>query len=179
MFNRNQLAHLVIWPNAKTAVVSLIDPDGEAVSEMSVREPIKGSELAKKMADGFAIHTKRCSVVSVSGDIVVRTRIPFDTAVVTERPVISFEDRMARLERRERRRELKAEADAIENEKLRAIVEAQKKTLKENEAVVEEVEQTTEPTPEAAPAAPEAPPAATEAAPAAPKVTDEGVASEK
>lgn len=138
MFNRNQLVHLVIWPNAKDARYNVVDPDGVVVSVVKVNEAVKGAEISKVMPEHFQLVPHGCTVLSMSGDLVVKTKAPFDTAIVTERAVVTAEERLQRLERRERQREKIATLWQQERAELMA-------RLKDAEAVVEE------PAPEPAP----------------------------
>lgn len=138
MIGRNKLTHAVVWPNAKNANVALVDSDGTVVGEVSVKYPLMGSELAKRVPEGYTVQPTGCNIVSMSGRLVVGTRGVFDTAVVTERPEITFEERLARMERREANRE-KALARARERA---ARLEAK---LAERDAVVEQDQQQPEP----------------------------------
>lgn len=131
MFDRNKLVHLVIWPQGKKSAYTLTDGHGEVAAQVEVDEPIKGSDLARMIPDGFYVIVKDCTVLTMSGKLVVATKAPFDTAVVTERAVVTAEDRLLRLERRERRREERAAAAEAENKELL-------RRLKEAEAVLEE-----------------------------------------
>lgn len=105
MLTRNQLTYAVIWPSGPDAALQLVTDDGEVYGEMSVTEPLKGSELAKLMPDGMAIVADQCSLITTSGKILVQTKTPFDTVVVTERAELTFEDRIAAMEVRERWRD--------------------------------------------------------------------------
>jgi crotonobetainyl-CoA:carnitine CoA-transferase CaiB-like acyl-CoA transferase len=138
MIARNQLTHAVVWPNAKNANVALVDCEGTVLGEVPVSYPLMGSELAKRVPDGYSVQPTGCNIVSMSGRLMVQTCGVFDTAVVTERPEVTFEERLARMERREANRE---KALAYEREKI-ARLEAE---LAERDTVVEPVEEPAEP----------------------------------
>lgn len=137
MFDRNQLVHAVVWPNGRKASLSLIDTNGGIQSTFTVREPLRGSDLAKMVPDGYRVHCDDCHIVTMSGDVVVGTRAAFDTAVVTERAELTFEERMQRLERREARREKKQRQQEKyfreQNAELERQLEEQRKQLQEQQ----------------------------------------------
>lgn len=139
MFDRNQLVHLVLWPNASGAGYRLVDDQGEVIAQVKVTEPVTGAQLAKLVPKGLFIDPTGCTVVTLSGDIRVRTQGQFDTAVVTERSKPSLEERFALLERRERKREQREAALAAENQKMRNAMKAKEKA-DETAQVVEEPE---------------------------------------
>ncbi len=123
MFDRNELVHAVFWPDAehpKEAKINLVDTDGVVQGEIDLDRPIKGAELASMVPNGFYLSPLKCIALSMSGKQVVATKAPFDTAVVTERPEVSFEDRMARLERREMRRERRERQREEEHQRIMA-----------------------------------------------------------
>lgn len=99
MYDRNQISHLVFWPNGKGSSLALVSDQGEVLSQLDVKEPVKGSELAKFVPNGYSLDPGGCVVLSMAGQIIVGTKAPFDTSVVTERAEVTFEERMARLER--------------------------------------------------------------------------------
>lgn len=134
MFDRNQLVHLVLWPQGQDAVYELYGPDGEFVAVCAIKEPVKGDALARMVPKGFSVDVSNCAVLTMSGDPVVATKAQFDTAVVTERAVIDMETRLLNLERRERARALAAERK--EQERQQAF-EARMKELEAGEPVVE------------------------------------------
>lgn len=101
MFDRNQLVHAVIWPIDELSAAALIDTDGVIQGRMPVYKPVKGDELSRMIPKGYCLDFENCHVIKMSGDILVRTIGVFDTAVVTERAEVTFEERMQRLERRE------------------------------------------------------------------------------
>lgn len=105
MIQRNKLVQAVIWPAGPNAHYSLIDAEGVELARVAVAAPVKGFDLAKVVPPGLSVDVTDCEVLSMTGKNVARTRAQFDTAVVTERPEITFEERMARLERRDKRRE--------------------------------------------------------------------------
>lgn len=105
MLDRNQLVHAVIWPNGDDACVTLIDADGVYQSRFSVVQPLKGSDLARLIPPGYWLKFDGCTVLSMSGDVLVGGIAEFDSAVVTERREVTFEDRIAILERRDIRRQ--------------------------------------------------------------------------
>ena len=119
MYDRNQLVHAVIWPKGKTATITMLDAEGVVHSEFAVREPMKGSELSKMIPPGYGVEFDDCTVLSMSGEILVRTVGEFDTAVVTERAQVTAEERLQRLERREMRRERRELEREQENAELR------------------------------------------------------------
>lgn len=148
MFQRNELAHLVMWPREAKAKVELVDEEGVVLSALPVDWPLKGSDIAKMVPEGFCIDPNGCTVVTMSGDILVSTVGEFDTAVVTERPEITFEQRMALLERRQQRSELREERLAAENQRLRDQVRAEMEQETEEEPVVDdEPDETPDPEP--------------------------------
>lgn len=122
MLDRNTLVHAVIWPQGPNAMVTLVDPDGVVASVVKVKEPLRGSDLAKMIPQGYGVETDACTVLSMSGELLVRTEGEFDTAVVTERAHVSFEERMARLERRERNNAKRQRRLEEENRLLRGQV---------------------------------------------------------
>lgn len=113
-FNRNQIAHLVVWPVHKTSSMELIDTDGVSQSELRVTEVLTGHQLAKTLPEGCLIEFKECFVANMKGETIMGGKGEFNTIVVRERPEITFEQRMQRLERQERNRavrEAKRQAD--------------------------------------------------------------------
>lgn len=131
MIERNALAFAVIWPANKQSYISLIDGEGVECAQFKVEQPLKGSELAKVVPEGYYVAPcKNCKVVTIAGRPVVRTVGEFDSAVITEKPQLGFEERMQNLERRERRREKREQAREEETALLR-------QRLKEAEAVTE------------------------------------------
>lgn len=148
MFNRNQLVHAVFWPLGEgTAFLSLLDTDGVVQGEIPVNEPLLGSEVARKMPDGFFIEPEGCTVHSMSGKYLIGTPQPFDTAVVTERAQISDTERLDRLETTARRYQQRQTALEVQNNALRQRLEAAEAvtepTVSESEPSMEtpEVEQ--------------------------------------
>lgn len=112
-FDRNQLVHAVIWPNAKDAAIALYDTVGVEVSRVKIDHPKKGADISRMMPQEYLLGVVGCTVVSLSGKPVVSTKAPFDTSVVTERPEVTFEERLARMERTElRRRKREAQREA-------------------------------------------------------------------
>lgn len=109
MFDRNKLVHAVIWPAGEKPLVTLLDAEGVVLGEVVVREPLKGSELSKMIPQGCELEIDQCTVVNMSGEVIVETALPFDTAVVTEKREETFEERLANMERRIKRREKRAE----------------------------------------------------------------------
>jgi hypothetical protein len=143
MFDRNQLVHAVIWPNEKPSQIALVDAEGEVRSTVTFKLPMRGSDVAKWMPDGYQLDVGGCTVVSMSGRVMVNTVAPFDSAVVTERPEVTFEDRMLRLERRDKRREERAAQ--LERQYQTALTELRE----QREEVVEDVTDDDEPRPRA------------------------------
>lgn len=140
---RNALVHAVIWPKGPKASIALIDTDeGVVHSEFKLTEPVKGSVYAAMMPDGFVLDCNGCTVLSMSGKLIVRTETEFDTVVVTERAEVTFEDRMQRLERRERRRERR---ERQLEEEARTLRERLAQREGDAEAVVEPSEPETAP----------------------------------
>ena len=133
MFDRNKLAHLVFWPDVAKAALNLVDPHGVVVAAYRVSEPVLGSDIARRVPDGFAVEASGCVVLTMSGLIRVSTRGEFDTAVVTERHRPTADERLAALERRALRRERREEAYIRE-------LEEKIKQAGENADVVEVVE---------------------------------------
>lgn len=101
MFNRNQLAHLVFWPQNAKANYALVNSDGEAVSTVKVSEPILGSLIARTVPQGFHVSVGSVIAVTMSGEVRIGGKAPFDTETVTERSKPTVEERMDMLERRE------------------------------------------------------------------------------
>lgn len=124
MFDRNQLAHLAIWPREKNSRITVLDGDGVVYASSRIDAPMRGSDIAKLLPPRFFVDLGDCAAFSMSGDVLIRTVAPFDTTVVTEKAVISFDERMARLERREYRREKRQERLENENKRLRDEIEA-------------------------------------------------------
>lgn len=125
MLSRNQLVHAVIWPKGPDSVVSLIDADGVDQAHVKVRQPMRGSDITKLIPEGYSVLPEECHVVTTSGELLVNKGVKFDTAVVTERPEVPFEERLAALERRERRRVKREERMRLEYERrLAGAVEA-------------------------------------------------------
>lgn len=146
LFDRNQLVHAVIWPNGKNPGLTLVDTDGVVQSHVAIRMPVKGSELAKMMPPGHFVEPDQCTILSMSGRLMVGAKAPFDTAVVTERAEIGFEERMQRLERKERRREQRQKFLEAENRALSERLEAASQREEQEQVVnpLEEEEATTE-----------------------------------
>lgn len=119
MFTRNQLVHAVLWPNGPKATASLIDTDGVEIAKFKIEKPTLGSELCRFLPADFHLDAYDCVALTLSGDLVIETRLDFDTVVVTERAEISIEDRMQRLERREQRRQRRQERELEELKRLR------------------------------------------------------------
>lgn len=155
MFERNQLAHLVFWPENNKSIVTLVDPNGVVIDDDGVElaepqemelasfkldRPMLGMEIAKTLPADLCIKSENVTVVTMSGEIKVTTVAPFDTTVVTERPVISAEERLDRLEIREQRNEARQAKLARENRELREQILAQR----DRDEVVEEPAQETE-----------------------------------
>lgn len=142
MFDRNQLVHLVLWPNASRAGYRLIDGEGEVIAQVKVSEPVTGAALSKVVPKGLFVDPTGCTVVTLSGDVRVRTVGEFDTAVVTERSKPTPEERLALLERRDRKRDQREALLVAENAK---ILEALKERSNADETaqVVEEPETVT------------------------------------
>ena len=143
MLTKNRLVHAVIWPNGEKPEITLTDKEGVIQSYMRVRGPMRGDELSRMIPDGFIVDVHDCSVVNLSGKILVGGVGEFDTSVVTEKATLSFEERMNRLERIERRRQRRQADLEAENKKLREELRA-------------ELEAEAEPEPEVVEAAPEA-----------------------
>lgn len=116
---RNMLVHAVLWPVGPKAAISLIDTDGVELANFPIDRPMLGSELARYLPAEHSVSFQQVQVVSLNGQLVVQTRVPFDTVVVTEKPVITTEERLERLERREQRRQRRFERDQEELRKLR------------------------------------------------------------
>ncbi|MGR3624505.1 hypothetical protein [Pseudophaeobacter sp.] len=119
MYDRNQLVHAVIWPVAGVGAATLLDGEGVLQSQIEIREPVLGSQLSKMIPQDFFLDVHDCTVVSMSGQLVVATKSEFDTVVVTERAALDYEERMQRLERRDARRDAMQAKLAAENLKLR------------------------------------------------------------
>lgn len=125
MFNRNQLVHAVFWPLGEgTAFLTLLDTDGVVQGECPFNEPLLGSEVARKMPDGFFVKVEGCTVHSMSGKYLIGTPQPFDTSVVTERAQISDSERLDRLELTARRYQQRQAALEVQNNVLRERLEA-------------------------------------------------------
>jgi hypothetical protein len=151
MLKRNELVHAVIWPVTADAQYNLVametveikgEPTVKEVilGEVPVTAPVRGSDLAKMIPDGCCVKYDGCTVVKLTGDILVRTVAPFDTAVVTEKAQMSMEERMQRLELRERRRGQREKEREQETARLRAELEAER----ERNAVLDDEPQVTE-----------------------------------
>lgn len=146
---RNALVHAVIWPNGPEASLALLDTDGVVQSEFRLTEPTKGSFYSSMMPDGFVLDCNGCTVLSMSGKLIVRTEVEFDTVVVTERAQVTFEERFARLERLQRRRD-------IRERKLEEEARTLRERLAQREGEAEPLVQPPEPeTPPEAPTEPE------------------------
>lgn len=130
--SRNELVHAVIWPKGNKSNLALIDGEGVIHGRITVEEPLRGSDLAKMIPDGLWLDPQNCTVISMSGELLVNTKAPFDTAVVTERAETSLEQRLAMLERRERRREERERKNREENERLRQQI-ADQQVIEEQE----------------------------------------------
>lgn len=119
MLHRNELAHVMIWPEKKKGTIQLSNHDGEVLAEFEITSPVKGSELAKMMPDVWAVSLSGCLACSVAGAIEITTYGQFDTEVVTERDQPTMEERFARLERVQRRQaQIQAKLEA-ENRRLK------------------------------------------------------------
>lgn len=120
MLTKQNLVNAVIWPNGPKAAIALFDTSdeggGEQVALVPITVPKEGREIAKMIPEGFSVDVEECTVVKLSGPIIKGTKGKFDTAVVTERPEVTFEDRMARLERITLRREKAQKARMAELE---------------------------------------------------------------
>lgn len=147
MFARNKMVHWVFWPALKEqSRLELYGPDGDMIAVWPVKEPIKGDVVARMVPDGHFIEAIKCTVVSMSGRLIVGGKGAFDTVVVTERPVLTMDQRLEALERRERRRERLAQ----EAERQRqADHERRMKALEQGEVIEPEPEP--EPEPESEP----------------------------
>lgn len=144
MLSRNELVHAVFWPlEAKKSVISLADADGVFQASFEITAPLKGADLAKLMPLNGLVLASNCYAFSLSGEILVTTHVDFETVVVTERAVIDTEERLARLERRELRRERRT---ALELQELARLREQEKRR-----AGPELIEPSPEPVPGPAP----------------------------
>ncbi len=123
VFDRNALVHAVLWPKGKASSVSLIDDEGVSQGEYRIVEPVMGSQLSKMIPQGFFLHTGDCGVVSMAGKPVVATVAEFDTAVVTQKREVTFEERFKMMEASVLRRVRKEQAAAVIDRKDRGPVE--------------------------------------------------------
>lgn len=141
---RNKLVHAVIWPKGENPRIALIDTDGVEQSVLTITEPVKGQHYSNMLPEGYHLEVQDCHVVSMSGKLVIATPVPFDTAVVTERAELTFEERLERMERRS----IRAEQERARREREREReVEALRQQLAEREReeaapVIEEPEET-------------------------------------
>lgn len=140
-YDRNQLVHAVIWPQGPDAAsATLYDTDGVVLSEVPITEPVKGSVWSALMPQGYKLDIAGCTVISMSGEVVVKTRTDFDTVVVTERAEVSIEETI-------RRMTVKAMRQERAREERRAQRQAERQQEREDEP--ELVEDDTDPvTPE-------------------------------
>lgn len=123
---KQKLTHAVVWPNGQKANVELVDPDGEVQAKVPIKFPVRGSDLARMMPDQYTLETEACTVVSLSGKVLVASEMQFDTAVVTERREITMEEKIEiiarravqddRKKREEQRRKRKEQREAQEQE---------------------------------------------------------------
>lgn len=147
MFTRNQLVHAVLWPSRPKASISLIDTDGVEVAKFPIDKPMLGSDLVRFLPADFHISMDNVYLATLSGRILIQTRLPFDTVVVTEKAAVSIEDRVARMERREQRRQRRFERDQAELRAFRE-AEANRQGPPEPELVVPDGEPSDPPLPE-------------------------------
>lgn len=121
MFERNDLLHLVFWPNAaEGAGFDLVTEGGEVKGGFAIQKPITGVELQRFVPQGLSVVAHSCAVYGLAGRLVTITETPFDSAVVTEKREETFEDRFAKLEGRVRRSEQREAKLAKENAQLLA-----------------------------------------------------------
>ena len=146
---RNDLVHAVIWPKGPAALAILYDTDGVIQGDVPIKDPVRGSVFANMMPEGYQISFSDCGVMSMSGELVIATRTPFDTCVVTEKREMTFEDRLIAMERRDRRRQLREQEREREHaELLRRAEEREQERLEpvvEEDAVQDSTQPTTEP----------------------------------
>ncbi len=151
MLTQKNLVNAVIWPNGPKAAIALFDTSaeggGEQVALVPITVPKEGREIAKMIPQGFSVDVQECTVVKLSGPIIKGTKAEFDTAVVTERPQITFEERLARLERVERRKVI-AQQKRIEELEAGAEELAAIKAKEAAEAEIDAEKNVVEPTPE-------------------------------
>ena len=145
MFDRNKLSHSVIWPAGPDANIHLVNQNNDLVAAFEVKEPIKGSDLAKLIPADYTLDFENCIHVTMSGDLVIGRQIEFDTVVVTERAEVTFEERMARLERRELMRERERQRERLELQRLREQAAAREQVIEPEPEVIEDVGQPDEP----------------------------------
>jgi len=140
VFSKDDLVFAVIWPNGDDANMSLIDADGVYLAHVPVKAPVKGADLARMVPKGFKVDTAKCVVVHTNGGLMARTKAPFDTAVVTERRELSFEEKMQSFVRTEVRRQQlraakRAEAESILAEEGEGDADRDEEQVTEPEAV--------------------------------------------
>lgn len=116
MYTKNQLLNAVLWPTAAAASISLISPDGEVFGTFKLEKPMRGADLAALVPVHGEVSVKSVTVTGLRDELVIKTVVPFDTDVNTERRVITAEERLRRLELREDRREAQARADRQRHE---------------------------------------------------------------
>lgn len=145
MFERNEIVHSVIWPAGTEPVVALIDVDGVQQGHFWLKEPMRGSELAKQIPADWFLQFQECTLVKMTGEVVIGNKIPFDTKVVTERAELTYEQRLLAVERRDKHR---AKAEKQRQAEFEAFMKEQREKAEALEAVTEPPETPTDEEPE-------------------------------